>query len=569
MLAPFIFRGALNTARHEMLDAYGNSRHDDKASLMQYRSGLALVNAPEKRPAYDFQGLSADRRRQWLFPADDETATRAVLLLIGAVLLLRLGLSALLPLTVDEAYAIVVSRTHSLSYFDHPPIGFALARLAADIARSEHPFVVRFPYVLLGSLSSLLLYDLTKIAYGRNAGFWAVAWFSIAPFFFISAGHFVVPDGPLDFFLLASARAVAPILIAGDRRRALLRWVAAGMMLALALMSKYQAGLFCVSAALILLATRRGREELRHPGPWLAGLIAALGMLPVMIWNMDHQWASFAFQGGRALQHGAHMLHPDNLLVTLAGQAAYVWPTTWALIMVLIWRGTDATASAADRFFTLLSIPTIAFFDIIALFSSHSLPHWSMSGFLFGFPMVGHWCHCNAGRLGGTTRKSFVVAAVTVAVLAIAFVLQTRTAAFTRLIFPQASRYDVGWQSVSWSRLSARKTTIGLSAPDAFAIAPDWIQGGKIGAALGPGVPIEVPSGDPRHFKYMDDRRLLSRTAGFFIGAAEFGHEDARFDQYNRQLGGRFEVAGPPTWLVQDLAGFPDFRIVVLPVRRR
>ncbi len=40
MLAPFIFRGALNTARHEMLDAYGNSRHDDKASLINIDPAL-------------------------------------------------------------------------------------------------------------------------------------------------------------------------------------------------------------------------------------------------------------------------------------------------------------------------------------------------------------------------------------------------------------------------------------------------------------------------------------------------------------------------------------------------
>lgn len=60
MLAPFIFRGALNTARHEMLDAYGNSRHDDKASLMQYRSGLALVNAPEKCVDSDLIAILAE-----------------------------------------------------------------------------------------------------------------------------------------------------------------------------------------------------------------------------------------------------------------------------------------------------------------------------------------------------------------------------------------------------------------------------------------------------------------------------------------------------------------------------
>ena len=37
--------------------------------------------------------------------------------------------------------------------------------------------------MLLGSLSALLLFDLTRQAYGALAAFWAVAWYSVAPFF--------------------------------------------------------------------------------------------------------------------------------------------------------------------------------------------------------------------------------------------------------------------------------------------------------------------------------------------------------------------------------------------------
>ncbi|MBN9075103.1 MAG: hypothetical protein BGN87_03245 [Rhizobiales bacterium 65-79] len=507
-------------------------------------------------------------RRAWLQLGDVGATVWPALALIVGLLLVRLGLAATMPFTVDEAYAVVVSRAHSLSYFDHPPIGFALARLAADIAGSENRFIVRLPYVLLGSLSALLLYDLTKMAYGRNAGFWAAAWHSIAPFFFISAGHFVVPDGPLDFFLLASVRVIAPVLITGDREAVLVRWIVSGAMLALALMSKYQAGLFCVSAALVLLLTRRGREELRHPGPWLAGLIASLGMLPAVIWNMDHQWASFAFQSGRAFQNSAHILHLDNFLITLVGQAGYVWPTSWIIIIVMVWRGTDGNASAADRFFSLLAAPPIVFFDIVALVSSHSLPHWSMSGFLFGFPLVGKWCRDNATQMPRALRRSFVIAVAAVPILAVAFTLQARTAAFTRLFFLRTPRHDLDWQSVDWSQLKTSESTTGLSVPGAFVIASDWIQGGKIGAEMGPNVPIEVLPGDPRHFRYMNDRRLSSRNRGFFIGAAEFGREDATVNRYRDRLRGQFEITGPEIWLVQDLFGFPDFRIVILPVRR-
>jgi 4-amino-4-deoxy-L-arabinose transferase-like glycosyltransferase len=64
-------------------------------------------------------------------------------LLLIASILAHLCVAALLPLTADEAYAVVVSRSHALSYYDHPPMAFALARLFADLFGSETAFVVR------------------------------------------------------------------------------------------------------------------------------------------------------------------------------------------------------------------------------------------------------------------------------------------------------------------------------------------------------------------------------------------------------------------------------------------
>ena len=40
------------------------------------------------------------------------------------------------------------------------------------------------------------------------------------------------------------------------------------------------------------------RGWLRLGGFWLA-VVLAYGALPVFLWNMTHDWASFAFQGGR------------------------------------------------------------------------------------------------------------------------------------------------------------------------------------------------------------------------------------------------------------------------------
>ncbi|WP_296745305.1 glycosyltransferase family 39 protein [Mesorhizobium sp.] len=489
-------------------------------------------------------------------------------LLIAAFLVLRLGLAAVIPLSIDEAYAVVVSRSHSLSYFDHPPLGFALARLMADATGCECRFAVRLPYVLLGSLSALLLFDLTRQAYGAVAAFWAVAWYSVAPFFLISAGHFVVPDGPLDFFLLASAWFVAPMLLGGKTHNALPRWIAGGLALGLAMMSKYQAGLFAISALLVLLLTKPGRAQLRTAGPWVAAAIAALGLLPVLVWNMRHGWISLAFQSGRGMANEGHLLHPTNFGITLLGQAGYVWPPIWLIAMICLWRAARSPGSAADRFFLLIAALPVVFFDAAALFSSHSLPHWSMSGFLFTFPLVGQWCSDFAQRRPARLNASFAVAAIVVPLLAIGFALQATTGAFTRPFFERAPKFDVNWQIVDWSALAGLLEASQIKDPGVFAVAPNWMQGARVGHALGPDVPIDVLPGDPRHFQFMDHARLNGLGNGFLIAALNPADEAASEKTYRDSLAGLYEASGPARRVTQRIARFPVFDILILPVKR-
>ena len=485
-----------------------------------------------------------------------------------AFLILRIGLASTIPLSIDEAYAVVVSRSHSLSYFDHPPLGFALARLMADITGCECRLFVRLPYVVLGSLSAVLLFVLTRYAYGGAAAFWAVAWYTVAPFFLISAGHFVVPDGPLDFFLLASACLAAPMLLGAKQRFALLRWIIAGIALGLALMSKYQAGLFCISALLVLLLTKAGRAELRTPGPWVAGVIAAFGLVPVVLWNMSHGWISFAFQSGRGMATEGHLVHPGNFFITLVGQVAYMWPPIWLIAMACLWRGARDGASAADRFFVMVAAVPVVFFDLIALFSAHSLPHWSMSGFLFAFPLVGQWCSHFSQRRPALLRTSFATAAIVVPLLATGFAVQARTGAFTRLFYDRAPKFDVNWQIVDWSALTDTVDGQDIKGADTFVVASNWMQAARIAYALGPDIPIEVLAGDPRHFQFMDDKRLSSRSTGFFIGALNFSDDAAREKAYRDSLDGAFVANGAPRRVTQRIAGFPVFDILILPIKR-
>lgn len=491
------------------------------------------------------------------------SAERRAAILILAFLLLRLALSGVFPLIADEAYAVVVSRFPTLSYFDHPPLGFGLARLSAWLTGSEAAFVVRLPHVLMGSASAWLIFLVTRRAFGARAGFWATAWYSAAPFFFISSGHFVVPDGPLNFFLLLTLWLVLPDLLE-DRRPDTGRWLAAGLTLGAALLSKYTAVLFGVAAFAVLLSTPRGRRALAGPGPWAALAIAVLCLAPVLAWNLDNDWASLGFQSNRAYGGSPS---PANFLAVQLGQAGFLLPWTWAVALYVTARGIVRPRLPQERVFAVLAAVPILLFDGVALVSREILPHWSMPGFLFAFPLVGSWCAGMLTRLPGAIPRLLAGSAAAVPLVAVLAVLQTNQALLSRAFGAPNLVFD--WTILSWSALAEDLASRGITEDGgAYLLPSSWLVGGKAGYAVGPALPVAAPLSDPRHFAFMHDPRLAGRTKGHALIAAWPGGGEQALADLESMLSGRYRRSGEPWTVLQQVAGIPAFEVVVLPVEK-
>ncbi len=106
----------------------------------------------------------------------------------------------------------------------------------------------------------------------------------------------VAPDTALIPFAVAMLWSLVRLNESGDGRW----WLAAGLFAGLALLSKFTAIMLLPAvAAFMLVPDWRGRW-LRSPYPWLAALIAIVVFSPVLIWNDQHDWASFRFQLVRA-----------------------------------------------------------------------------------------------------------------------------------------------------------------------------------------------------------------------------------------------------------------------------
>src|SRR5271169_7036630 len=132
------------------------------------------------------------------------TPAGAVTLLILGTFLARLLFAASLGLGIDESYMVAAGRQLRLGYFDHPPIAWWLAWAEAHLFGSDSALVVRLPFIGLFALTTWLMYRVTAALFGAWAGLWAAVLANSCPVIGVTAGTWVLPDGPLFVALLGA-----------------------------------------------------------------------------------------------------------------------------------------------------------------------------------------------------------------------------------------------------------------------------------------------------------------------------------------------------------------------------
>jgi hypothetical protein len=427
---------------------------------------------------------------------------RMVALLILTTTAVRLGFGWALGLGVDESYMVAAGRTLSLGYFDHPPAAWWLSWGSAHLFDTEAQVVVRLPFIVLFALSTWLMFRLgTELADART-GFYAALLLNLSPVFGVTTGTWVLPDGPLDCALLAATLALVHALPATGRR-ALLWWLACGLFAGLALFSKYSAILWVGGALLYLLSNPAHRHWLARPAPWLAALLAALVFAPVAVWNATHGWASFAFQGERAVGLRFHPLAP---FIVLAGEALFVLPWIWAPMLRAALAGLRrGPADWRAWLLCCLAAPPVLGFALIAAWSSQRvLFHWAAPGYLMLFPLLGQ---AVARGRGWLTRRGLIATAGLVVLTLVIVSSQIRLDWLGPAVASIAKR-DPDLEGIDWTSLRSQLAARGLLTQPGLVIGADnWRDGGKIAYALGPDITVLCLNRDARQFGFATNPR--------------------------------------------------------------
>ena len=453
-----------------------------------------------------FSRLWADRREPRV----------QMLALILVFTVLRLIEAVVMGLGTDESYTVAVSRDLHLSYFDHPPIHYWIVHFLSPVLGYGRGS--RLPFIALFAGSTWLMFRLARRLFGEQAGLWAAIALNLAGFFSVAAGDWVLPDGPLIFFLLAAANVLADGGFAeeGARPLGVKAWLWAGLWIGLAALSKYQAALFCVGIGLFVLTERDRRRDLLTPGPYLAAILTLLILTPVFIWNAQHHFASFAFQGGRG---APNKLHPTGPLEALGGQAALLLPWLFVPAVIAGWRAARAGPSAARTWFCLLlAAPAIVLFTLEPLIGPKSLPHWSMPGWLFLFPLIGAWL-AEASAAGKAWPRRWAVISAAILIVAGGVALDEAATGWLGPAFPKLfKKGDPSAEAIEWTGLAQGLARQGLIRPGAFIVAVKWNEAGKIDEALKGAEPVYVFSNDPREFGFRGDPAALVGHDALIIG---------------------------------------------------
>jgi dolichol-phosphate mannosyltransferase len=212
---------------------------------------------------------------------------------IGLSVLVRLIFLGLLDLLPEEAYYWNYAQHLDIGYLDHPPmVAWLIGASEALLGRSE--FAVRLPAFLGWIVLAYFVFHLAEDTIGKGTGRMVILLLAILPIY-MSVGFLMTPDAP---FYVCWAGALFFIARAMFNKRPL-AWYGAGIFLGLGMLSKYTMGLIVPATLAYMLVDKDARQWFKRPHPYIALLLGLVLFLPVLYWNSQHQWASFAFQGTR------------------------------------------------------------------------------------------------------------------------------------------------------------------------------------------------------------------------------------------------------------------------------
>jgi hypothetical protein len=286
-----------------------------------------------------------------------------------------------LRLQGDEAQYWAWSKHLDLSYSSKPPL-IAYCNYVTQWLFGHSELSVRANAILGGMLIGWVTYLFAyKIYLSHIKAFWASMLVLVMPFYFEVSLLYSTDSILLLFWLLS-----AYFYWQASETNKWQYWIAMGLCIGIGSLGKYAMLFFILTLFLYLLF--EDRRKFSNPALYLSVLLSIAIFMPVIIWNINHQFIGYKhLEGLSGLCNIYHLMSwkISNVAIFIGGQIALISPLFIVMYFKMFkhyWH------NKLTRYFFIPMFFILALFTFISIIKEHEADiNWTMFVYT-GFPIL-------------------------------------------------------------------------------------------------------------------------------------------------------------------------------------
>ncbi len=301
----------------------------------------------------------------------DYAAARLAFAVIAAITLARLWFLSRsgLELYGDEAQYFAWSRDLAFGYFTKPPlIAWLIAATTALYGTSEA--AVRLAAPLCHALTAIFLFATGWRLFDLRTGALASMLWALLPGVSFSS-LIISTDAPMLMFAALALFGYAGLYGNPASRRDV---ILLGLGLGFGLLSKLAMAYALVGLVIHISIDARARTLLGRVNFWAGIALGALIYAPNVVWNLEHQAATYGHLAENA-GLGGHLFNPENMLVFLGGQVGVFGPVPLAILLYMAFQR-RVWADPRLRLCLCFALPVLGLMTMQAL-ASRAFANWA------------------------------------------------------------------------------------------------------------------------------------------------------------------------------------------------
>ena len=308
--------------------------------------------------------------------------------MIAGLFLFRLAGMILSPLGLhgDEAQYWAWSKDLDWGYFTKPPlIAWVIWTTTSIFGDAE--WAVRLSSPILHSITAYVIFRTARFAFkDARTGFWAAAIYLLMPALWLSSG-IVSTDVPLLLCWATAMNAWVHLREKANWSRA----VQLGLAVGIGMLAKYAMLFFLPALGLAVLFDPATRKNILSPQGVMAGAISFLILVPNIMWNVNHDFATLSHTAANANIQSGIPFHPLELLTFLVDQLAVFGPVTFALYVLALIATLKGKLDIPAGWVAGFGLSPLIIISIEALISRANA-NWAVTSYIAGSMLTAHFC---------------------------------------------------------------------------------------------------------------------------------------------------------------------------------